>query len=131
MNSEVPTARKIEWGPLLVTGIGVGILLLGVRGFYLRGHFGFADALHCGLLLIPAAALLLLTSYVFQHAQLVVVMPVFIAAVLIRAYPAFAVALGLALAGAIVGPALSEWKDAKLRRKATPQTNLQPGDGGK
>ena len=131
MSLETTTAHKVEWGPVLVTGIGVGILLLGARGFYLRGHFGFSDALHCGLLLIPAAALLLLTSYVFQHARLVVVMPVFIAAVLVRAYPAFAVALGLALAGAIVGPALSEWKDAKLRRKATPQTNLQPGDGGK
>lgn len=61
----------------------------------------------------------------------VVVMPVFVAAVLIRAYPAFAVALGLALVGAIVGPALSEWKDAKHRRKAAPETNLQPEDNGR
>jgi hypothetical protein len=121
MSSETTVSRKVEWGPVLVTGIGVGILLLGARGYYLRGHFGFADALHCGLLLIPAAALLLLTSYVFQHAKLVVVMPVFIAAVLIRAYPAFAVALGLALAGAIVGPALSEWNDAKSRQKSAPK----------
>ena len=124
MSSETTTARKIEWGPVLLAGIGVGILLLGARGFYLRGHFGFADTLHCGLLLIPAAMLLLLTSYVFQHARLVVVMPVLMAAVLIRAYPAFAVALGLALAGAIVGPALSDWRDAKHRPKATPETNL-------
>jgi hypothetical protein len=131
VSSETTTARKIEWGPLLVTGIGVGVLLLGARGFCLRGHFEFADALHCGLLLIPAAMLLLVTSYVFQHAKLVVVMPVFIAAVLIRAYPAFAVALGLALVGAIVGPALREWKDAKHRRKAAPETNLQPGNNGK
>jgi len=131
VNSETTTARKIEWGALLVTGLGMGILLLGARGFYLRGHFGFADALHCGLLLIPAAALLLLTSYVFQHAKLVVVMPVFMAAVLIRAYPAFAMALGLALVGAVVGPALSEWKDARHQRKTTPGTNLQPEDNAK
>ena len=131
MNSETTTACKIEWGTLLVTGLGMGILLLGARGFYLRGHFGFADALHCGLLLIPAATLLLLTSYVFQHAKLVVVMPVFMAAVLIRAYPAFAMALGLALVGAVVGPALSEWKDARHQRKTTPGTNLQPEDNAK
>jgi len=131
VNSETTTARKIEWWALLVTGIGMGILLLGARGFYLRGHFGFADALHCGLLLIPAAVLLLLTSYVFQHAKLVVVMPVLMAAVLIRAYPAFAMALGLALVGAIVGPALGEWKDARHQRKATSETNLQPEDNAK
>jgi len=124
LSSETTTAGKIEWGALLVAGIGVGVLLLGARGFYQRGHFGFADALHCGLLLIPAAALLLLTSYVFQHAKLVVVMPVLMAAVLIRAYPAFAVALGLALVGAIVGPALSDWKDARQQRKSAPEINL-------
>ncbi|MBZ5703415.1 MAG: hypothetical protein LAN84_16400 [Acidobacteriia bacterium] len=118
-----PTARKIEWGPLLVTAIGAGVLLLGARGFFLRGHFAFADALHCALLLIPAAALLLLASYVFQHARLVVVLPVLMAAVLIRAYPAFAVALGLALVGAIVGPALSEWRDAARRQKSAPEIN--------
>jgi len=109
-------ARKIEWGPVLVTGIGVGVLLLGARGFYLRGHFGFVDALRCGLLLIPAAALLLVTSYVLQHARLVVVMPVLMAGLLVRAYPSFAVALGLALIGAIVGPVFGEWT-----RKTTPE----------
>jgi hypothetical protein len=108
MSSEATTARKIEWGPVLVTLIGVGVLLHGARGFYLRGHFGLVDALHCCLLLIPAAALLLLTSYVLQHAKLVVVMPVFIAGLLVLAYPSFAVALGLTLVGAIVGPALSD-----------------------
>ena len=115
------TARKIEWGPLLFAGVGVGILLLGARGFFLRGRFALADALHCALLLIPAAALLLLISYVFQHARLVVVLPVFMAAMLIRDHPAFAVALGLALVGAIVGPALSEWRDAAHRPKSAPQ----------
>lgn len=98
---------------MVVAGIGVGVLLLGARGFYLRGHFGWVDALNCGLLLIPAAALLLLTSYLLQHARLAVVMPLFIAALLIHAHPSFAGALGFALAGAVVGPALSEWKDAR------------------
>jgi hypothetical protein len=109
-------ARKIEWGPVLVTGIGVGVMLLGARGYYLRGYFGFVDALVCGLLLLPAAALLLVTSYVLQHARLVVVMPVLMAGMLVRAYPAFAVALGLALIGAIVGPVFGEWT-----RKTTPE----------
>lgn len=123
MSTETTTARKIEWGALLVIGIGMGILMLGARGFYLQRHFGFADALHCGLLLIPAAVLLLVTSYVFQHARLVVVLPLLMAAVLIHAYPAFAVALGLALVGAIAGPALSEWRDAKRRQKSAPEIN--------
>jgi hypothetical protein len=112
------SARRIEWGALVVASVAVVILLLGVRGFYLRGGFGLVDALSCGLLLIPAAFLLLLTSYVFHHATLVVVMPVFLAALLVRASPSFAVALGLALAGAVLGPALREWKDA--RRVPTP-----------
>jgi hypothetical protein len=104
---------KIEWGPVLVAGIGVAVMLLGVRGFYLRGTFGWVDALDCGLLLIPAAVLLLVTSYVLQHAWLVVVMPVLMAALLVRAYPSFAVALGFALAGAVVGPTLREWNEAR------------------
>jgi hypothetical protein len=116
--------RKIAWGPVLLIAIAVGILLVGARGFYLRAHFGFVDALYCGLLLIPAALLLLLTSYVLQHARLVAVMPLVMAALLVRAYPSFAVAMGLALAGAIIGPALSEWKDARHRRKPMSETNL-------
>ena len=124
VRSDATTVRKIEWGPVLVAGIGVGVLLLGARGFYQRGHFGLVDALHCGLLLIPAAALLLLTSYVLQHGKLAALMPVFIAALLIHAYPKFAVALGLALVGAIVGPALGEWKDARQQRKSAPESNL-------
>jgi hypothetical protein len=104
---------------VLLTSLGLGILLLGARDFYLREHFGLVDALHCGLLLIPAAALLLLTSYVVQHAKLVVVMPLFVAGVLVRAYPSFAEAMGLVLVGAIVGPALREWRDARNQRTST------------
>jgi len=50
--------------------------------------------------------------------------PVFTAALLIHAYPSSAVGLGLALVGAIVGPALGEWKDARHQRKSAPQSNL-------
>jgi hypothetical protein len=100
---------------VLLTGLGLGVLLLGARDFYLRDHFEFVDALRCGLLIIPAAALLLLTSYVLQHAKLVVVMPLFVAGMLVRAYPSFAVALGLALLAAMVGPPLREWRDARNR----------------
>ena len=117
MSSEATIAPKIEWAPLLVAGIGVVVLLLAARSFYLGGHFGLIDALYCGLLLIPAAALLLLTSYVLQHGKFVVVMPVFLAGLLVRAYPSFAVALGFALIGAVVGPALNEWKEARHQRK--------------
>ncbi len=113
MTAEPKTSRKLEWGPAIVTSIGVAALYFGARGFYLRGHFGLVDALYCILLLIPAAVFLLLTSYVFQHARLVVVMPLFVAVVLVRGYPAFAVALGLALIGVIVDGALREWKDAR------------------
>ena len=94
-----------------MVAIGVGILLLGAWGFYLRGHVGFIDVLDSALLLIPAAAILLVTSYVLQHAKLAAVMPLGIASLLIHAYPSFAVALGLALIGAIVGPALIDWKN--------------------
>jgi hypothetical protein len=113
MSSEAKTSRKIELGPVLVAGIGIALLLFGARGFYLRGHFGLVDALYCVLLLIPAAVLLLVTSYVLQHARLVVVMPLFVGVILVRAQPAFAVALGLSLIGVIVDGALREWKDAR------------------
>ena len=113
MSSEAKTSRKIEWGPLVLAGIGIALLLVGARGFYLRGHFGLVDAGFCVLLLVPAALFLLVTSYVLQHARLVVVMPLFVGAILVRGYPAFAVALGLALIGVIVDGALREWKDAR------------------
>jgi len=95
---------------MVVTALGLGLLLLGARGFYLEGHFGPVDALHCVLLLLPAGMLLLLTSYVFQHARLVVPMPLLFAGLLVSAYPSFCVALGLVVAGAILGPAFTEWR---------------------
>jgi hypothetical protein len=99
---------RINWGAALVSAIGLAAVLLGARGFYLRGQFGFTDALYCALLLIPAALLLLVTSYVLQHGKFAAVIPVAFAGLLARAYPSFAVAIGLAVIGAVAGPALTK-----------------------
>jgi hypothetical protein len=64
---------------------------------------------------------MIVTSYVFQHATFGVVLPLLFAGLLIHAYPSFAVALGLALVGAIVSPALNEWNDARHKRASTPE----------
>ena len=106
--------RRIEWGPVLVAAVGVGLLLLGARGFYLRGQFGFMDALYCGLLLIPAALLLLVTSYVIQHGKFAAIIPLAFVGLSAWTYPSFAVAMGLAVVGAVAGPALTEWKARHL-----------------
>jgi hypothetical protein len=66
----------------------------------------------------PAGLLLLVFDYVLHHAKLASVIPLFLALLLILTFPAFDVALGLALMGAIAGPALSEWKDEKRRQKS-------------
>jgi hypothetical protein len=113
MISDEKASSPIEWKHVAVIGIGVAVLSYGVRGFHLRGHFGLLDALYCLLMLIPAAAYLLVTSYVLQHAALVVVIPLFLAFVLVRGFPAFAVALGLALVGVILDGVLREWKNAR------------------
>jgi hypothetical protein len=68
------------------------------------------DALYCCLAVIPAGLALLVLAYVVQHAKLVSVIPLFMAGVLVFSYPVFDVAFGLALIGAIAGPALSEWR---------------------
>jgi len=54
-----------------------------------------------------------------QHAKLAAVVPLALAVVLAFASPVLDVALGLALIGAIAGPALSEWKDEKRQKKST------------
>ena len=53
--------------------------------------------LYCGLLVIPAAVLILITGYVFQHARLAVVIPVVAAVMVVAKYPPFAVSLVLSL----------------------------------
>ena len=94
--------------------------MLGATRFVLRHRFGFIDALHCCLAVVAAGLLLLVFDYVLHHAKLVAIIPLFVAGVFIFSSPAFDVAIGLALMGAIVVPALSEWNDEKrLRKSAT------------
>lgn len=129
MNSGESTSRRIEWGPLSVVTVGTLLFLLGAGRFVLRGHFGFIDALYCCLVVVPAGLLLLVLTYVFHHAKLVLVIPFFLAGLLVFSFPVFDVALGLTLMGAIAGPALSEWKDKTCRRKAAGAPDSEDEEG--
>ncbi|MBZ5527152.1 MAG: hypothetical protein LAN71_04510 [Acidobacteriia bacterium] len=114
MSPEPTRASNTEWVPLLILlAVGAALFLFGARGFYLRGQFGWSDVVACALALIPAGLFLLISSYVFQHAKLVIIIPILFAVVTVRAYPAFGVALGLALAG-IAASAL--WNERRDRR---------------
>ena len=95
------------------------MFLLGAARFVFRHSFGFIDAFHCCLAVVPAALLLLVLAYVVQHARLASVMPLFVAGVLIFTFPVFDIALGLALIAAVAGRALSEWKNEKRLLKLT------------
>ena len=123
MNANESTFRNIPWGAWIVVVVGGALFLLGVGRFVQRHHFGFMDALYCCLALIPAGILLLVIAYVVQHAKLASVVPLALAAVLVFSSPVFDVALGLALIGAIAGPALSEWKNEKRLQKPTPASD--------
>jgi nicotinamide riboside transporter PnuC len=118
VNSDKSTSRNIAWGAWIVVAVGGALFLLGATRFVHRHRFGFIDALHCCLAVVAAGVLLLVFDYVVHHAKLVAIIPLFAAVVLIFSSPAFDVAVGLALMGAIVIPALSEWKDEKRRRKS-------------
>jgi hypothetical protein len=118
VKSEESTSRNIAWGPSITIAIGGLLFLLGAVRFALSHRFGFIDALHCCLAVVPAAALLLVLAYVVQHAKLVSVMPLFVAGVLVFTFPVFDIALGLALIAAVAGPALSEWKNEKRLLKS-------------
>jgi len=119
VNSNESTLRNIPWGAWIVVAVGDVLFLLGVGRFVQRHHFGFMDALYCCLALVPAGLLLLVIAYVVQHAKLASVVPLALAGVLVFSSPVFDVALGLALVGAIAGPALSEWKNEKRLQKST------------
>jgi hypothetical protein len=102
--------RKIEWGPLVLILVGALLLMLGAGRYVVRHSFSFTDALYCCLAVVPAGLLLIVMAYVIQHAILVSVIPLLFAGLLVLSYPAFSVALGVALIGAVVVP---KWNDRK------------------
>jgi hypothetical protein len=99
--------------------LGASLFLLGVTRFVLKHHFGISDALYCCLALIPAGFLLLVFDYVVHHAKLVSIIPLAAAVMFVVTSPAFDVGLGLALLGAVGGPALRDWKDEKRLRQSS------------
>lgn len=119
MNSEKSTSGNIAWGPWVIVAIGGLLFFVGAMRFALSHRFTFIDAFHCCLAVVPAAVLLLVIAYVVQHARLASVIPVLAAGVLVFSFPVFDVALGMALMGAVAGPALSEWKNEKHLRQST------------
>jgi hypothetical protein len=108
VNSDNSASRNIAWGPWIILAVGLLLFILGAARFVLRRHFGFSDALNCGLAIIPAGILLLVFDYVLHHAKLVSVIPLFLAGVLIFSSPVFDVALGLTLMAAMAGPTLRD-----------------------
>jgi hypothetical protein len=113
VNPDDSTSGKIEWGPVIVGGLGLLLFLLGAARFILRHHFGLMDALYCALAIVPAGILLLVFDYVLHHAKLVAVIPLAFAGLMLFTFPVFDVALGLTLMAALAGPALSNWKDER------------------
>ena len=118
MKSDSAASWTIAWGPLIVVVIGTLLFLLGAGRFFLRDRLSFIDVLYCGLAIIPAGFALLVFDFVLHHARLASVILLFLGAVLIFSSPVVDVALGLALVGAMVGPAVSEWKQGKRLRQA-------------
>jgi cell division protein FtsX len=117
VNSDRSTFWTIARGPLIVIVIGTLLFLLGAGRFFLRDRFSFIDALYCCLAIIPAGLALLVFDYVLHHARLASVILLFAGGVLVFSSPVVDVALGLALVGAMVGPAMSEWKQGKRLRE--------------
>lgn len=120
MNSDKSTSRNFAWEPCIIVVLGGALFLLGAARFILRHRFGFIDALHCCLAVVPAGLFLLVLAYVIQHAKLVSAIPLFVGGMLAFSFPVADVALGLALMGAIAGPALSERRYEKQLLKSTP-----------
>jgi uncharacterized oligopeptide transporter (OPT) family protein len=104
------------------------LFLLGARRFFLRDHFSYIDALYCCLAIIPAGFALLVFDYVLHHAWLASIVLFFLGGVLIFSSPVVDVALGLALVGAVAGPAVNEWKQAKRRRRQSEKENSNGGE---
>lgn len=108
--------RRVEWGPVVFGIIGLALVVSGIWRLHERPHFTLMDAVSCALSIIPAAILLLVVSYVIQHARLVAVIPIVFTLMLVGAYPGFAVAVGVAILGMLVGPAVEASSTERTRR---------------
>lgn len=123
MSADESNNQKIAWGQLVMVTIGAVLFLAGAWRFGVGHRFGLMDALYCCLAVVPAGLLLLVFDYVLHHAKLVSIIPLFLAGMLAVTSPIFDVALGLAVMGAVGGPALREWKDERRKRKSTLELN--------
>jgi hypothetical protein len=119
VSSDASKSRTMTWGIWIVLVLGVLLFLQGAERFVLRHRFGVVEALYCCLAIVPAGLLLLVFDYVLHHARLVSVIPLLAAGVLAYSSPSFEVALGLALMGAVAGPALEDWRYEKRLRNST------------
>ncbi len=112
------TSGKIAWGFWILLLSGGALFMIGAARFVLSHRFGFRDAIYYCLAFVPAALFLLVFAYVLQHAKLVSVIPLFVGGMLGFKFPVADIALGLALMGAVAGPALSEWKEERRLLKS-------------
>ncbi len=103
----------MDWKQWIVVGTGALLFAIGAARVFLRHSFGLRDAVNCCLTIFAVGLLLLVFDYVLHHARLVTVIPLLAAGVLILSSPVFDVSLGLTLMGAMVLPALTEWKSRK------------------
>lgn len=110
MNSDERGFRNVEWGPGVLFVVGGLLFLAGSARFILRHRFSFIDALYCCLAVVPIGLLLLVFSYVVQHAKLASVVPLFVGGFLVFSSPVADIALGLALMGAVADTALRDRK---------------------
>ena len=113
MSQVESAAEASEWGPWILGATATLLFSLGFTRFAIQHHFGLADALYCLLAILPAALFLLVFDYVLHHARLAAVILLIAGALLLYSSPIFDVALGLALAGTVAGPAFTEWKNRK------------------
>jgi hypothetical protein len=120
VSGDESSPRTIAWVPWTIIAFGAALFLLGVARFVVRHRFGFNDALHCCLAVVPAGFSLLVFDYVLHHAKLVAVVLLAMVGALAFSSPVVDVAFGLVLMGALAGPALSDWRSAtRLRRSTT------------
>ncbi len=135
MNARESISRQIAWAPLIIAVFGLALFLLGAVRFILKHRFGFIDALYCCLAVVPAGVLLLVFSYVLQHAKFASIIPIFASAILIFSFPVMDVALGLAMMGAVAIPALDQHKSDQCKndqcknKEGLPNSTSSQGGG--